>query len=118
MTTNQLTEDLLCCAFEGGVGYWAQITKYDAPPSIPDSDKDAARFRHVYNATHGGTVHVLDYTHTRKTFVLDGAACKRGWDVMREKYPRHYANAISENSDAETGDVFLQCALFGKLIFG
>jgi hypothetical protein len=37
---------------------------------------------------------------------------------MQEQYPRHFSNFISENYDAETGDVFLQCCLLGKVKFG
>jgi hypothetical protein len=32
--------------------------------------------------------------------------------------PRHFADVLNENDDAGTGDVFLQCCLFGEIIFG
>lgn len=37
---------------------------------------------------------------------------------MPVKYPRHWADVLAENDDATTGDVFLQCCLFGECIFG
>jgi hypothetical protein len=37
---------------------------------------------------------------------------------MRDQYPRHYADLVEENDDAITGDVFLQLAVFGELIYG
>ena len=37
---------------------------------------------------------------------------------LHDQYPHHYANAITEDHDAETGDVYLQLCLFGELIFG
>ena len=49
---------------------------------------------------------------------LDRKALVRGWKVMQADYPRHYKDAIEENDDAITGDVYLQCCLFGKVIFG
>jgi len=40
------------------------------------------------------------------------------WKVMHDDYPSHYGDAISENDDAGTGDVYLQCCLFGEVIYG
>ena len=37
---------------------------------------------------------------------------------MGEHYPWQMENLLQENDDAETSDVFLQCCLFGKVIFG
>jgi len=37
---------------------------------------------------------------------------------MAEKYPRHFHNFLEENDDAETGDVFIQCCLFGEIVYG
>jgi len=49
---------------------------------------------------------------------LDLDACKRGLQVMAEEYPRHFADFMSENEDAETADVWLQCCLFGEVVYG
>ena len=43
---------------------------------------------------------------------------KKGLELMRDQYPRHYADLVEENDDAITGDVFLQLAVFGELIYG
>jgi len=37
---------------------------------------------------------------------------------MASEAPRHFADFIAENDDAETADVFLQCCLFGRIVFG
>jgi hypothetical protein len=42
----------------------------------------------------------------------------RGMDVMQEKYPQHWADIINESDDANTADVFLQCVVFGEVIYG
>lgn len=49
---------------------------------------------------------------------LTGAKIVAGLKVMAEKFPHHYRNLIIDNADAETGDVLIQCALFGDIIFG
>lgn len=41
-----------------------------------------------------------------------------GLAVMALVAPRHFGDLIQENDDAETHDVFLQCVLFGEIIFG
>jgi hypothetical protein len=43
---------------------------------------------------------------------------RKGLELMRDQYPRHYADLVEENDDAITGDVFLQLAVFGELIYG
>jgi hypothetical protein len=48
---------------------------------------------------------------------LDMAAIKNGLKVMAEKYPHHWQDFVSENDDAITGDVFLQCCLFGEIVY-
>lgn len=43
---------------------------------------------------------------------------QKGLELMRDKYPRHYADLMEEEDDAITGDVWLQLAVFGELIYG
>ena len=43
---------------------------------------------------------------------------KKGLELMRDQYPRHYADLVEENDDAITGDVWLQLTVFGELIYG
>jgi hypothetical protein len=37
---------------------------------------------------------------------------------MAEKYPHHFADFIEGAEDAETSDVFVQCAVLGGIVFG
>ena len=46
------------------------------------------------------------------------ADVKKGLELMRDQYPRHYADLVTENDDLITGDVWLQLATFGELIYG
>ena len=46
------------------------------------------------------------------------ADVQKGLELMRDQYPRHYADLVEENDDLITGDVFLQLAVFGELIYG
>jgi hypothetical protein len=40
------------------------------------------------------------------------------WAHFQTKAPRHFADAITENDDVVTGDVFLQILAFGEIIYG
>lgn len=42
---------------------------------------------------------------------------KKGLAVMAKKETSHFADFIQENADENTADVFLQCCLFGKVIY-
>ena len=46
------------------------------------------------------------------------ADVEKGLKLMQEQYPRHYADLAEEEDDAITGDVWLQLAVFGELIYG
>lgn len=114
--------DLLCYAFEGGVGYWCRIVGYrepDEPRSIWGED---TIYRHVdYPLTGGAVVCQVTEDETGdepKTMVLDQAAVERGLRLMAEKAPRHWADFLTENEDACTGDVFVQLALLGEIVYG
>ena len=43
---------------------------------------------------------------------------QKGLELMRDEYPHHYADLMMEEDDAITGDVWLQLAVFGELIYG
>jgi hypothetical protein len=46
------------------------------------------------------------------------AEIQRGLAIMAAKYPRHLADLLSENDDATTHDVFMQCAILEDVIYG
>lgn len=45
-------------------------------------------------------------------------ALTNGLTIMASKCPSHFADLMAENDDAITHDVFIQCVLFGEIIFG
>jgi len=53
-----------------------------------------------------------------KEWTLDLAAIRKGLQIMADKYPHHFRDAMAENDDAITGDVFLQCCLFDEIVYG
>lgn len=119
--TKERVQDLICNALEGGSNYWYSIQKFVKPSKV----ENPTGFRHLdYPVSEDGALEITvrdtgeGDDMAGKVFRLDQGACQRGLSIMAEKYPRHFSDFLSENDDADTGDVFLQCALFGDLIFG
>lgn len=53
-----------------------------------------------------------------KIYVLDIGKIKRGLTVMAKKEPSHFADFVGGDYDQVTGDVFVQCCLFGEVLYG
>jgi len=117
--TQQQIKDLLCCGMEGGIGYWAVIVAYE-PEGV--CDQDDVEFPHLDVPFLDGGCIIMQVTdsgpdETPESLVLDREALQRGSQVMAEKYPRHMASLVNDNTDSETGDVFIQCCVLGEIIY-
>jgi hypothetical protein len=120
----QMVADLICTAFEGGIGHWASVDSYKKPEKVFKWDLvgtiGGAVYKYVqYPMSEGGAVMLSDSQgETDDIWTLDLPSIKKGLVVMATKYPKHYRNFLKEQSDAETGDVFIQCCIFGELVYG
>ena len=110
--------DLLCTAFEGGVGYWCVIIGYEEPKEIRSILEESRVVKYTDYPLTGGSVRCTTTDDDTKILLLDGYAIRRGLVRMAKKYQTHFVNFLSENEDAETGDVFLQCCFFEELVYG
>lgn len=112
--------NLLCSAFEGGSNYWYQIQKFVQPKALTFRTDEDQVYRHLdYPLNDGGAVIVGDMEdEDSEPKRLDLKSIQKGLQIMAEKYPRHMGDFLNDNDDAETGDVFLQCCLFGDAIYG
>jgi hypothetical protein len=116
--------DLLCSAFEGGSNYWYNIEYYQKPKNFNNSKDKTGKdiFKHLdYPINEGGYLAISDNNDGQgetEREILNLESIERGLKVMAKKYPSHMKDFLDEQDDAGTGDVFLQCCLFGKVIFG
>ena len=53
-----------------------------------------------------------------KKYKLSKSKILEGLTIIREKYPRHFADILNENSDSITGDVLIQCSVLGDVVYG
>lgn len=126
-------KDMFCCAIEGGSNYWC--SSIDRMGGIT---QEQAPFREDVPFVEGGWLRVIEHEAamhksantpaTRYKEKIDGieyecyrldlsAICK-GIQTFAEKYPDAFMDLQNGNDDAETGDIFLQCCLFGEAIYG
>lgn len=133
--------DLLCSALEGGSNYWYETVKMTKPPkvtfdwrsesAIAAGEKDEV-YRHIHwPMSEGGSLSIkvndgeAADEHVGKTFTLftlDRPTIERGLSVFASLKPgeggHHFGDWMAENDDATTGDAFLQCCLFGSIVYG
>ena len=58
------------------------------------------------------------YDHEgEKNHILTKAKIKKGLTVMAKKESSHFVDLIQGNTDDSTADVFLQCCLFGEVLY-
>ena len=117
----QKIASLLCCGFEGGVGYWCRIVGYKEPAKKRGIIFEDEVFPHIdYPLTGGAVVCRTTDESEPNDLVLDREAIDKGLELMASEQPHHFANFVSDKClyDAETGDVFIQLCLLGKVVYG
>jgi hypothetical protein len=122
--------DLIVTAFEGGSNYWIGTVNMSVETrklhslfaSEFSNTITSWRWYHqvpfVLAGTSGYKGHELEMDTPAGKYYLTITKLFEGLETMHEESPRHYKDFIEENWDAITADVFLQYALFGKVIFG
>ncbi len=108
---NELLSDVLCSAWDGGITYWARIDTANPPP---DAD---CNFEHDY-PLHGGSWILLD-TEEDQLVTFDRQSVDRACEVMPRVAPHQWANLVANDGqwDARTADIFVQCGLFGEVVY-
>jgi hypothetical protein len=112
-----ITEERVFCvltsAFEGGSNYWISSVE------IGDDKTGVPRMSWTFVQDIplvGGCLEITD--DEGNVHALNKDKLCEGLKTMATKFQRHFMDLITENDDAETGDVFLQCCLFGDVIYG
>lgn len=119
ITLEEIT-DLLCWGIEGGIHHWASFRAgYNPEPEELDRyTKGCYKGLPVYALEHPNYVLIIQDSNTKEEYLITLDRLKLGITDMASKFPNHFKNFIQDNGDAETGDVFLQCCVFGDIIYG
>ena len=116
--TDQRRRDLLCAALDPGYGgsyYWCafdgtEVRKHSNETYITDAILAAVK--------KGVSIKVVDIENPEKVGVITYEGMKKGEALMQSKHPYHWADIVAGNEDSTTGDVWLQYAIFGEIIYG
>lgn len=111
--------DLFCSGIEGGYSPWLRAIERLSGPDLPNYYADSDFWQ-------DGRAQVLckydapddEEGMGRGRVVISGADLAKALGLMAERSARHFADFVTENSDAITGDVFLQYAIIGEVIYG
>jgi hypothetical protein len=125
--------EVLANAYDSGAcAYWIVRDSFscelpegftvDAVPWLDDEQREIWRdFEGDLAALVPGGRVVFDEKHgddEPTSHVLDLSSIERGLSIMAEKAPRHFADLLSGNDDAETADVFVQLCTLGEVRYG
>ena len=119
----------LVTAFEGGSNYWYEIAEEHRPINFNNTPAEDRQFKHIsYPMNEGGSLVITLSEDMRaeegnededpETWTLNLETIAKGLEVMKSKHKSHYDDMVDENDDSTTGDVLLQCCLFGEVIYG
>src|ERR1700728_2296067 len=89
-------EVIINCIDSAEIGYWASV------PKGADSAKILANKAEVLIEEFGDEDEVV------ATHILTGDKIRAALPAIAEKWPWHFKDIISDNSDATTGDVLIQ----------
>jgi len=113
--------NLLCSAFESSCGshYWAEYIESITDNTFKVNFEELPQWCHSYNYIHavlfkGGKIKIRD-KEDNKTYYLNLNKIKNGLEIMAKISPRQFSRILEENTDAITGDVFLQCCIFNEV---
>lgn len=109
--TNERISDLLIGAVESGIYYWCVKIR---PNYNHDESSDIPYYANIYDEN--WSIKVFD--EDENCHFLDKDSLKKGIKIMNKNYNQHYMNAIGDDYDAITADVFFQCCVFGETIYG
>ncbi len=115
--SEQTVADTLTSGLEGGTNYWAAIAGYVEPKTVRFKSDPKKVYRHIDYPMNDGAV-VLQDCETGKKYKLTRKKLERAVGLMAEKYVQAFSDMVSESGDATTGDILVQLAIFGDVIYG
>jgi hypothetical protein len=125
--SEQKLSDILITAFEGGVGYWCQIVKYDIPAGAMSPIPDMQDFKHGWAPlVEGGGIWVQDAENPGKNnpdaaferTKLDRDHLQSGLTLCAKHHPHVFSRILEDQYDSCDADIVVQLAVMGSVVFG
>ena len=117
--SDEMIEDILCTAFEGGITYWAENI------SCKDNDdmKKVGGWKHEY-LTKTKKKDAVMYIHDAETGEKYPITKKSIIDALQKmdnpkyQYTKALNRILIGQSDADDADIVVQTACFGEVVYG
>jgi hypothetical protein len=115
----QRIADLMCSAIESGdpvTHGWCDGIYYRTVQTNPPDGNWYVDHPEFYESADFQieVVELDDETGHKTSHLITRTNLLHGLKVMAEHFPQHFVDFISENDDAATADIFLQCVVFGE----
>ena len=116
--SDELIEDILCTAFEGGITYWADNVSCEDNKDM----KEVSGWKHEY-LTKTKKKDAVMYIHTvdgskpqiTKKSIIDAL---QKMDNPEYKCTQALSRILEETYDADDADIVVQTACFGEVVYG
>ena len=117
--SDELIENILCCAFEGGITYWAENV------SCKDREdmKKVGGWKHEY-LTKTKLKDAVMYIHESETGEKHPITKKSIIDALQKmdtpeyNYTKALNRLLNDGWDADDADIVVQTACFGEVVYG
>lgn len=116
--------DYVICDGLCAISYWAGLdnsnkdwkeTRKRLKEKNPDLCLEDTALELIHN---GNGIILYDIENEEETWRLTKGKMILAWEVLKEEYPRIYANFCEGDYDADDCDIFIQLSLFGEIVFG
>ena len=121
---NHQIQDLLSKGFKSSLKRWCinyEVSSlYKKGIKEKDTENSSYLFQESWNPLYAIThpwYRVDVILPNKKKKILTYQCIKLGLKIMQEDYEKSFESFIKEEHSLTEGDVFLQCALFGKVIY-
>ena len=119
--TAQRVRDQFVAAFTGGSNCWlftAKLVRYDNKPTVTPWFSDAKVFERAFAIELGYDDPSGWEGQGAGRKVITDADVRRAVTIMRREFPKRFADIMADRGNADTADLFVQLALFGKAVYG
>lgn len=117
--TEEMIENIIVGALEGGSNYWYMLGE-GIPPRDEERTPLSVRIskKIIEDPNYRLPIHDAEDPDGEPIGYLTQEGMLNAFKIVSEKYPWHYQNVMTECGDADTDDVFFQCAVLGDIIYG
>ena len=117
--SDELIEDILCTAFEGGITYWADNVSCEDNKYM----KDVGGWKHEYltkTKKKDAVMYIHDISDEQKHPITKKSIIDalQKMDDPKYKYTKALSRILEQTYDADDADIVVQTACFGEVVYG